>query len=90
MMESIAPQSIPRPWASAGTVLIREWGGVRHRVTVLDHDVAYQGRRHKSLSEAGRAITGSRWSGPGLPDPPLSVLCICNTRGIILTAQVEL
>src|ERR1700691_3129957 len=26
----------------AGTVLIREWGGVTHRVTVLDGDVVYR------------------------------------------------
>jgi Protein of unknown function (DUF2924) len=50
--------------ASAGTVLIREWHGVKHRVTVLDHDVVYRGRRYKSLSEVARAITGTHWSGP--------------------------
>ena len=58
------PLDIPKSRASAGTVLIREWGGVSHRVTVLDSDVVYQGRRYKSLSEVARAITGSRWSGP--------------------------
>ena len=58
------PQSIPRRRASAGTVLIREWRGISHRVTVLDNDVVYRGRRYKSLSEVARAITGSRWSGP--------------------------
>jgi hypothetical protein len=50
--------------ASAGTLLIREWGGVTHRVTVLDHDVVYRGRRYKSLSEVARVITGTHWSGP--------------------------
>jgi hypothetical protein len=50
--------------ASAGTVLIREWRGVSHRVTVLDHDVVYRGRRYKSLSEVARTITGTHWSGP--------------------------
>jgi hypothetical protein len=60
----IAQQRIPRPRAGAGTVLIREWRGVRHRVTVLDNDVVYRGRRYKSLSEVARAITGTRWSGP--------------------------
>jgi hypothetical protein len=59
-----APLDMPKPRASAGTVLIREWRGVSHRVTVLDSDVVYQGRRYKSLSEVARAITGSRWSGP--------------------------
>ena len=52
------------PTAGAGSVLIREWQGVRHRVTVLDHDVVYGGRRFKSLSEVARAITGTHWSGP--------------------------
>jgi hypothetical protein len=50
--------------ASAGTLLIREWHGVKHRVTVLDSDVLYVNRRYKSLSEVARAITGTHWSGP--------------------------
>jgi hypothetical protein len=61
---SDAPQSVPQSRASAGTVLIRQWRGVSHRVTVLETDVVYRGRRYKSLSEVARAITGSRWSGP--------------------------
>jgi hypothetical protein len=59
-----APQYIPQRRASTGTVLIREWGGVSHRVTVLENEVVYCDRRYKSLSEVARAITGSRWSGP--------------------------
>ncbi len=62
--EEAAQQRNPRPRASAGTVLIREWRRVRHRVVVLDNDVTYRGRRYKSLSEVARAITGTRWSGP--------------------------
>ena len=37
---------IPDKRVSAGTVLIREWGGVSHRVTVLDRGVVYRGRRY--------------------------------------------
>jgi len=55
---------LPKPRASAGTVLIREWRGVRHRVTVLDDAVVYRGQRYKSLSEVARIITGAHWSGP--------------------------
>ena len=55
---------LPKQRASAGTVLIREWRGVRHRVTVLDDAVVYRGQRYKSLSEVARIITGTRWSGP--------------------------
>jgi hypothetical protein len=59
-----AQQRSPKPHAGTGTVLIREWRGVRHRVVVLDNDVVYRDRRYKSLSEVARAITGARWSGP--------------------------
>lgn len=49
---------------NAGAVLIRQWGGVTHRVLVLVDGVVYRKRRYKSLSEVARAITGARWSGP--------------------------
>src|ERR1700686_4768459 len=49
---------MPDRRVSAGTVLIREWGGVSHRVTVLDHGVVYRGRRYRSLSEVAGVITG--------------------------------
>ena len=55
---------IPDKRVSAGTMLIREWGGVSHRVTVFDHGVVYRGRRYRSLSEVAGVITGARWSGP--------------------------
>jgi hypothetical protein len=50
--------------ASAGTVLMREWQGITHEVKVLDRGVLYNRKRHRSLSEVARLITGSRWSGP--------------------------
>ena len=59
-----ALERIPKPKPGAGTVLIREWRGASYRVTVLDHEVVYRGRRYKSLSEVARVITGTRWSGP--------------------------
>jgi hypothetical protein len=48
----------------AGTVLVREWHGVAHRVTVLDDGFDFDGERFRSLSEIARKITGVRWSGP--------------------------
>ena len=48
----------------AGTLLIREWRGVEHRVLVLDQGFEHHDRRYRSLSEVARAITASRWSGP--------------------------
>jgi len=47
-----------------GTVLVREWHGVGHQVTILDNGVLYRGQRYRSLSEVARLITGCRWSGP--------------------------
>jgi Protein of unknown function (DUF2924) len=50
--------------AHSGTILIREWQGKAHRVTMLDDGVSFKGKRYRSLSEVAREITGSRWSGP--------------------------
>jgi len=47
-----------------GTRLLREWQGVTHEVIVLEDGVLFRSKRHRSLSEVARAITGSRWSGP--------------------------
>jgi hypothetical protein len=50
--------------AQEGTLLIREWQGTAHRVTMLNDGVSFNGKRYRSLSEVAREITGSRWSGP--------------------------
>jgi Protein of unknown function (DUF2924) len=50
--------------AETGTILIREWQGSAHRVTMLDDGVSFNGKHYRSLSEVAREITGSRWSGP--------------------------
>ena len=47
-----------------GAVLIREWKGSRHQVTVLTDGFAYQGKPYESLSQIARQITGTRWNGP--------------------------
>jgi Protein of unknown function (DUF2924) len=49
---------------STGTVLIREWHGTQHQVSVLKDGFLYRAKRFRSLSRIARAITGSRWSGP--------------------------
>lgn len=48
---------------SVGTVLIREWRGATHRVTVLAKGFQYGGNVYGSLSAIARAITGTNWSG---------------------------
>ena len=47
-----------------GTLLVREWDGVLHRVMALDEGFAWNGTSYRSLSEVARAITGTRWNGP--------------------------
>ncbi len=47
-----------------GAILLREWGGVQHQVTILENGVMFRGNQYRSLSEVARVITGSRWSGP--------------------------
>ena len=66
----------PARKVGAGAVLVRQWGGVDHEVTVLQEGVLFRGKRHRSLSEVARVITGSRWSGPlffGLKAPAKEV-----------------
>lgn len=47
-----------------GALLIREWGGAKYQVTVLESGVMFRGKSYRSLSEVARVITGNRWSGP--------------------------
>ena len=55
---------LTKPRLKAGAVLLREWHGSTHRVTVLERGYEHNGQCFKSLSEIARRITGSRWSGP--------------------------
>jgi Protein of unknown function (DUF2924) len=48
----------------AGAVLIRQWKGERHQVTVLEDGFAYCDQPYESLSQIARLITGTRWNGP--------------------------
>jgi hypothetical protein len=52
------------PRIRPGTVLIRQWQGVAHQVTVAQQGVLYRGKPYRSLSAVARLITGARWSGP--------------------------
>jgi hypothetical protein len=47
-----------------GTVLVREYRGERHTVTVVPGGYAWGGETYTSLSTIARAITGTAWSGP--------------------------
>ena len=47
-----------------GTVLVRDYQGQRHTVTVTPDGFDWQGTTYPSLSAIARAITGTAWSGP--------------------------
>ena len=47
-----------------GTVLVREYQGERHTVTVVDDGYVWRDVTYASLSTIARAITGTAWSGP--------------------------
>ena len=47
-----------------GTILVREWQGTTHHVTVVADGFIWNGGSHSSLSGIARAITGTKWSGP--------------------------
>ena len=54
---------MPERRESPGTVLVREWNGVRHHVMALKSGYGWNGDTYRSLSEVARAITGTRWNG---------------------------
>jgi hypothetical protein len=54
----------PRRQLKPGTVLVREYQGQRHTVTVAPDGFNWQGTTYASLSAIARAITGTAWSGP--------------------------
>jgi hypothetical protein len=47
-----------------GSVLVRQWKGKSHRVTVLVEGFSYDGKTFSNLSEIAVLITGTRWNGP--------------------------
>src|SRR5262249_46992365 len=62
----------PRRQLKPGTVLVRDYQGEHHTVTVVPDGFDWQGATYTSLSAIARAITGTAWSGPrffALPRP---------------------
>jgi hypothetical protein len=56
--------AVPSRIVQPGAVLVREWRGISHQVSVFEKGFCFRGRRYRSLSEVAREITGTRWSGP--------------------------
>ncbi|WP_296721552.1 DUF2924 domain-containing protein [Erythrobacter sp.] len=49
---------------SPGTLLVRDWHGTGHTVTVLNEGFEYDGRAWRSLTAIVKAITGTHRNGP--------------------------
>jgi hypothetical protein len=64
LSEDGAKPARPGRMLRPGTVLIRQWQGAAHHVTVGEHGVVYRAKPYRSLSAVARLITGARWSGP--------------------------
>ena len=54
----------PSRTVQPGALLVREWRGINHQVSVLEKGFFFRGKRYRSLSEVAREITGTQWSGP--------------------------
>ena len=52
-----------RPALRPGTMLLREWNGQTHQVSVLQSGFAWNGIVYGSLSRIAREITGTSWNG---------------------------
>jgi Protein of unknown function (DUF2924) len=58
------PTAPTAPLPRNGTILVREWQGTTHHVTVVDEGFLWNGQTYRSLSSIARAITGTNWNGP--------------------------
>jgi Protein of unknown function (DUF2924) len=58
------PKAPRRRRLKPGTVIIREYQGERHEVTVAADGFIWRGNTYASLSMIAREITGTSWNGP--------------------------
>jgi hypothetical protein len=58
------PDAEPPRRIKAGSVIVREYAGVRHEVFVVEDGFSWQGKAYPSLSAIAKEITGTRWNGP--------------------------
>jgi hypothetical protein len=55
---------VPNRRFKAGTVVVREYQGERHTVTVVPNGYVWREASYASLSTIARAVTGTAWNGP--------------------------
>ena len=64
-----------------GTVLVREYQGERHTVTIVPGGYVWREATYASLSTIARAITGTAWSGPRFFGLRTAVSCPDDVEG---------
>jgi hypothetical protein len=64
LLDRLARGKAPPRRLKIGTVVVREYQGVVHEVTVVADGFCWRGEVHASLSTIARAITGTNWNGP--------------------------
>jgi hypothetical protein len=67
MLDHLAKGEKPKEFdrrLKAGTVMVREYQGERHTVTVAPDGFVWRDETYSSLSTIAQAITGTKWNGP--------------------------
>jgi hypothetical protein len=59
-----AVSGLSAPPVTAGTRLLKSWGGETHKVLVTAENVIWKGKPYSSLSAVARAMTGTPRNGP--------------------------
>jgi hypothetical protein len=59
-----SPKAPPMRRLKPGTLLVREYHGERHTVTVVSGGYVWRETTYASLSTIAREITGTSWNGP--------------------------
>ena len=62
--QALSSAKLPANVLKPGSILVREYGGISHRVTVLERGFNWNGRKFSSLSQLAKVMTGTNWNGP--------------------------
>jgi hypothetical protein len=80
LLASPDTQADPPRRIKAGSVIVREYGGARHEVFVVEGGFSWQGKTYPSLSAIAKEITGTRQGrqSQGLGENPLAAGQSCT------------
>jgi hypothetical protein len=64
LLASVSRTGSHRRHLKVGSVIVREYQGRLHEVTVVPGGFSWQGQVYSSLSTVAQKITGTNWNGP--------------------------